>query len=309
MGRSKAGKGRKFQELNLSNGFLFGEVMEDEETCKVLVEIVFGREVSRVRRLTKERQMDADSIHKGVRLDVYFEDDRDTVYCVEMQNQSQGYLSRRSRHYQSVIDVKMLPVGEADYRALRDGAVVFICTFDPFGYRRFCYTFENKCMEVPELAMGDGTRKIFLSTEGENEEETRVELVDFLRYVKDSVRVEPKTDLVKKVAERVRNVKRDQSMEARYMMSLVHDNEVRMEGRKEGRQEGEEIKLIELVVRKWDKGMPVGEMVEFLEEPAEKIQRIVDVMERTGKREPLEVYGFLLSDNETEELESPGSPK
>lgn len=183
--------------------------------------------------------MDADSIHKGGRLDVYFEDDRDTVYCVEVQNQSQGYLSRRSRHYQSVIDVKMLPVGEADYRALR--------------------------------------------------------------YVKDSVRVEPKTDLVKKVAERVRNVKRDQSMEARYMMSLVHDNEVRMEG--------EEIKLIELVVRKWDKGMPVGEIVEFLEEPAEKIQRIVDVMERTGKREPMEIYGFLLSDNETEELESPGLPE
>lgn len=92
------------------------------------------------------------------------------------------------------------------------------------------------------------------------------------------------------------------------MMSLVHDNEMRMEGRlegrlegrTEGRQEGEEIKLIELVMRKWAKGMPVREIAEFLEEPPEKIRRIVDVMERTGKREPLEVYGLLLSDNETQ---------
>lgn len=290
----KGSTGKAFRQLNLSNGFLFGEVMEDEETCKVLVEIVFGRRVRRIHRVAKERHMDVDSFHKGVRLDVYFEDDKDTVYCVEMQNQKQTYLTRRSRHYQGVIDVKMLPAGEVDYGRLQDGAVVFICTFDPFGYRRFCYTFENKCLEIPGLVLGDGTRKLFLSTEGKNADETRPELVDFLHYVKDSVHLQPQTDLVKKVAQRVDCVKKDQSMEAMYMMSLVHDNEMRMEGhqegRKEGRHEGEEIKLIELVLKKINKGMPAGEIAEFLEEPPERIQYIADIAQRIGNQEPLAVY-------------------
>lgn len=78
------------------------------------------------------------------------------------------------------------------------------------------------------------------------------------------------------------------------MMSLVHDNEMRMEGhqegRKEGRHEGEEIKLIELVLKKINKGMPAGEIAEFLEEPPERIQYIADIAQRIGNQEPLAVY-------------------
>ena len=40
--------------------------MEDGEICKVLVEIVFGRKVNRIRKAAKERHMDVDSFHKAV---------------------------------------------------------------------------------------------------------------------------------------------------------------------------------------------------------------------------------------------------
>lgn len=53
-------------KIFLSNVFLFGEVMEDGEICKVLVEIVFGRKVNRTRKAAKERHMDVDSFHKAV---------------------------------------------------------------------------------------------------------------------------------------------------------------------------------------------------------------------------------------------------
>lgn len=60
------GAGTSGIQLNLSNGFLFGEVMENEETCKVLVEIIFGRKVRRIRKAAKERHLDVDGFHNSI---------------------------------------------------------------------------------------------------------------------------------------------------------------------------------------------------------------------------------------------------
>ena len=46
-----------FSELPLSDGFLFGEVMQDEETCRTVLEIILKRPVSRVVYVNKEQQM------------------------------------------------------------------------------------------------------------------------------------------------------------------------------------------------------------------------------------------------------------
>ena len=42
---------------------------------------------------------------KGVRFDVYVEDEEDTVYDIEMQIANTKNLSKRSRYYQGMIDV------------------------------------------------------------------------------------------------------------------------------------------------------------------------------------------------------------
>lgn len=47
-----------------------------------------------------------------MRFDVYFDDDQNTGYDIEMQNDNQGDLLRRSRYYQSVIDIEQIKAGE-----------------------------------------------------------------------------------------------------------------------------------------------------------------------------------------------------
>ena len=64
--------------------------------------------------------------------------------------------------------------------------IIIICNYDLYGERKYCYTFENQCREVPELRLGDEVTKLLLSTKGENEEEVPKELVDFLHYVTES---------------------------------------------------------------------------------------------------------------------------
>lgn len=293
---------KRFKELSLCHGFLFGEVMQDEETCKTVLEIVLGRKVYRIHNANKEKHVDVDGFHKGVRLDVYFEDDKETAYSVEMENKNRYNLPKRSRHYQSVIDIKLLPTGEVDYSRLNDGVIIFICTFDLFGRGRYCYTFENRCIQELDLRLKDGTMKIFLNTEGDNEEETRPELIEFLRYVKDSIHVKPQTEQVKRISERVDKVKKDSMSEARYMMSLVHDNEMRYEGRleglaegkAEGKAEGEKIKLIKQTLKKMDKGMSVEEIAEMFEEEPVEIEKIVRAVQNTKSRNPEEIYSVLV---------------
>ena len=69
------------QQLPLSNGFIFGEAMYDVEASKAVLEIILGKEISRVELVNKEQHLDIDGIHKGVRLDIYVKDDEDCIYC------------------------------------------------------------------------------------------------------------------------------------------------------------------------------------------------------------------------------------
>ena len=68
--------------------------------------------------------------YKGIRLDVYANDEERTHYNVEMQVSKKPALGRRSRYYQSQIDMELLVSGE-EYEELPDTYVTFLCDFDP----------------------------------------------------------------------------------------------------------------------------------------------------------------------------------
>ena len=50
---------------------------------------------------------------KGIRLDIYVEDDDNTVFNLEMQTTTYKELPKRSRYYQGIIDLNMIEKGES----------------------------------------------------------------------------------------------------------------------------------------------------------------------------------------------------
>ena len=146
-------------------------------------------------------------------------------------------LGKRSRYYQSQMDMELLLSGE-DYSELPNTYVIFICDFDPFGEEKYRYVFEMQCKESKQTNLEDGRTILFLNTHGKNESEVPKELVTFLRYVKaDLAESEEAFDdpYVEQLQKFIRKVKRSREMEERFMIFEEMLKEEREEGREEGR--------------------------------------------------------------------------
>lgn len=65
---------------------------------------------------------------------------------------------------------------------MKQSFVIFVCTFDPFHIGRHVYTFENRCVEDPNLPLNDGTQKIILNTKGIFDD-VRSELKRLLNFI------------------------------------------------------------------------------------------------------------------------------
>ena len=156
---------KKFEELTISDDFMFGIIMRQSEYCKPFLETILGIKIEHIEYPKTQETIDLDLRAKSVRLDVYVDDAENTVYNIEMQNSSNPNLPKRSRYYQDMIDLNILDKG-CDYEELKNGIVIFVCTFDPFGQGRHYYSFENVCLEDSSLKLNDGTKKILLNTKG-----------------------------------------------------------------------------------------------------------------------------------------------
>ena len=132
------GRKKQLKELTIKDNFMFGAVMMDEGNCKGLLERVLQIPIDRV-EISKEKSIVYHPEYKGVRLDVYVKDEKQTRYNVEMQVEKKPALGKRSRYYQSQMDMEMLLSGE-DYAELPNTYVIFICDFDPFGEGKYRYT-------------------------------------------------------------------------------------------------------------------------------------------------------------------------
>ena len=233
------GRKKQLKELTIKDNFMFGAVMMDEENCKGLLERVLQIPIDHV-EISKEKSIVYHPEYKGVRLDVYAKDENQTRYNVEMQVQKKPALGKRSRYYQSQMDMELLLAGE-DYTELPNTYVIFICDFDPFGEKKYQYTFQIACRESSEVNLEDGRTIIFLSTHGKNESEVPEELVTLLQYMREDVNGSEREyhdSYVERLQKFIREVKSNREMEERFMVFEEMLREERAEGRLEGRAEG-----------------------------------------------------------------------
>ena len=253
---------KTLKELTIKDNFMFGAVMCDERNCKALLEMILHISIARV-EVSKEKSILYHPEYKGVRLDVFAKDECNTRYNVEMQAIRKKALGKRARYYHSQIAMELIRSGE-DYDKLPDTYVIFICDFDPFGKGKYCYTFANQCLELPDLNQMDGCKSIFLSTKGKNKEEVSDKIVNFLEYVEADLLESEKyfeDEFVKKLQKSVQNVKNSREMEERYMLFEEYLKEERAEARAEGRAEGRAEALIELLEERGTVPMRVREKI------------------------------------------------
>lgn len=229
-------KRKTLQELTIKDNFLFGAVMVNEENCKEFLEMVLEIEIDQV-KVSKEKSIVYHPEYKGVRLDVYARDEEHTHYNIEMQAEKKPALGKRSRYYQSQMDMELLMSGE-DYTELPNTYVIFLCDFDPFRAGKYRYTFRAVCQETEAVSLEDGRKILFLNTRGKNDAEVPGKLVTFLRFVRAGLK-ESQQDFgdpyVQKLQEFISYVKQSREMEERFMVLEEMLRDERNRGRVEGK--------------------------------------------------------------------------
>ena len=214
MGRNQ----KTLQDLTIKDNFMFAAVMMDPENCRRVLERILEIAIDHV-DVSYEKSIVYHPEYKGVRLDVYARDEKNTHFSVEMQVADKK-IGKRARYYHSQVDVELLGTG-LDYTELPDCYVLFICDFDPIGLGKYRYTMKKTFREKPDLDYEDGEYTIFVSTKGTNESEVRQELVSFLQYVGASLEqseADYEDDLVKRLQNSVKEIKLNREMGARYML-------------------------------------------------------------------------------------------
>ena len=106
-------KYKRLEELEIWDDFMFGAVMSNKELCKHLLEIILQKKIKDIRYTELQKTIDLQYDAKSIRLDVYVEDDLDSVYNIEIQTTDEKNLPKRSRFYQGMIDLNILNKGES----------------------------------------------------------------------------------------------------------------------------------------------------------------------------------------------------
>ncbi len=202
------------QDLTLMNDFIFSVVMQQEQFCKPLLEYILKVKIKKIDYVKDQETIESSvPTAKSVRLDVYVEDDEGTVYDLEVQTTNKRNLGKRTRYYQSMIDIRVLEKGQ-DYRKLKKSFVIFICSYDSFGKSRYIYTFRNRCDEDNGLLLEDEATKIIINTKGRIGEVSE-DLKAVIQYLDSGV---ASTDYTKALDAEVENVKSDEKVRMQYML-------------------------------------------------------------------------------------------
>ena len=260
---------KKYEELGITDAFMFAKVMSNKEICKPVLEQILNIKIRDIEYLDYEETIQIAPGSKSIRLDIYVEDDKNTVFNLEMQTTNYEELPKRSRYYQDIIDLKLIEKGQS-YDILKTSYVIFICTFDFFEKNRSIYEFENICVDDSDIKLNDGTHKIFLNTKG-NRDGISEELQMLLDYFDGR---EPESQLAKDIDRKVFEARNNKQWRREYMSYQMELDKQFRNGREEGMDNIS--KLLKLLVseKKYDEIEKISEDKEYQKELLKKYKII-----------------------------------
>jgi predicted transposase/invertase (TIGR01784 family) len=228
-------------ELTFTDDGMFQSVLHEADICAELVERLLHVEVEHVEYPEIEKQIAPYYTTKGIRLDVYLKD-QNKIIDIEMQTYPQNSIGKRTRYYQSMIDIDALIKGEP-YPQLKESYILFICKKDPFldydlePYGLPCYTFRNICEENNMVDLGDNSIKVIYNSSAYKREKD-IRIRDFLYFINTN---DPgKDEFSNRLLETVNKIKENEKFRSYYTAMNLHDWDITQLAKKDGAKEATE---------------------------------------------------------------------
>ena len=263
---------KPIDELTFTDDGMFQEVLRDPEICAELVERLLHISVGHIEYPELEKTIAPYYTTKGVRLDVYLKD-TDKIIDVELQSYPQEALGKRTRYYQSMIDIDGLMKGQ-DYSELKDSYILFICKKDPFKdemEKRFgmpCYTFRNICEENSAVNLNDKSLKVIYNASAYKEAKDE-RIRNFLRFIHTN---EPgQDDFSNRLSALVEKIKDNDKFRRDYTAMNLHDRDLTRAAKQQGATE----KAIEAAKNLYTNGVSQEIIAKSLDLPLNKVSEIL----------------------------------
>ena len=148
-----------FEQLPITDRFMFAMVFSHKEIAKPFLEAILGIKIHELKDPEPEKTIEISPLHKGVRFDVFVKEtgpDGETLrsFDIEMQVEDTKEIPKRSRYYQAMRDSEALSRGEK-YRNLKELYIIFLCPEDIFRQSHAVYRFKNLEVDNPKIELGD----------------------------------------------------------------------------------------------------------------------------------------------------------
>ena len=220
------------EELTFTDDFMFGTVMKNKVICKGVLERLLHIKVGKIEYPSLQKTITPFYESKGIRLDVYVSDS-ERIFDIEIQTSLPLSLPKRTRYYQSLMDVDNLLRGQS-YAELKESYVIFICTQDPFGKGLPVYEFRNICTADGTLFLDDKSYKVFYNV-GAYGKEDEPELSALLEYL---CKRRATSGFTQHIDELVEKAKRNEKFRSWYMSLNIWKDDLLREGSQLGEKIG-----------------------------------------------------------------------
>ena len=237
-------KYKDWWDLTFTDDYMFKLVMKNKRICIKTLNKFLSWHVRDISYYEDEKPLQSSYDGKGIRLDVYVEDDIHRSYDLEMQmrkvtendfpgctshEQAMIVLAKRMRFYQGELDANRLQRGGL-YSDLHPTVIIFFCPFKVFDGSRHIYRFKTLCVDDPSLVFPDECEKIVISSKGQMDDITP-DIQAFLEYLEGKVSNDP---FVQEIEAEIHDVKQREQEERDYMSYLMKMREEHENGKIEG---------------------------------------------------------------------------
>ena len=210
-------KNTPFEQLTITNKFMFAMVFSHKEIAKPFLEAVLGIKIYELREPEPEKTIEVNPVNKGVRFDVFVKEsgpNGETLrsFDIEMQMEDTHEIPKRARFYQAMRDCEALCRGEK-YRDLKELYIIFLCPDDIFGKGRAVYRFKNLEADDPKIEMDDLTFKNFYIFSKYREVAEKA-IRDYMEYFATNKASSPETEDIDRL---VKWYQTDSNTRIRYM--------------------------------------------------------------------------------------------